>query len=86
MVQLPEDAELGLEELLLHLIHFGFLDYLYSPQLINSLTFDLSDLSECSLSDDLPELVAVLELRFVDPDEICLLDNKLFLIPDLRLL
>lgn len=86
MVQLPEDAELGLEELLLHLIHFGFLDYLHSPQLIYLLAFDLSDFSESTLSNDLAKSVAVLELRLVDTDEVCLLDDEFLLISDLWLL
>ena len=85
VVQLPENAQLGFEELLLHGIHFCFFDDLHRPDLIHVFTFACSHLAEGALAEDSTQLITILELLLVYANEISLLNHEFILIIYLRL-
>ena len=86
MVKLSKDAELSLEELLLHCIHPLFLNDLDCPDLLPKPSLAFANFAQGTLPQELSKLVAVLELGLVDTDEVRLLDDELVFVMNLLLL
>jgi len=86
MVQLPKDTQLGLKEFLLHRIHLCLLDDLDCPYLLSKLALTCPNFAKSTLTEDLTELVAVLELLLIQSNEVCLLNDKVILSRHGRLL
>ena len=86
VVQLTQDAQLRLEEFLLHRIHLRLLDDLHCPHLLPEFALTCPNFAEGALAEDLSKLITIFKFLPIKPNEVRLLNDELVLVLHGRLL